>query len=73
MKENNRVLLAALLIGLILVILTGAMILYINGSSAVPLPDNSVSMNEAGSAGGTESGTLQTNPNDDGFGTEVSM
>ncbi|MBQ9902693.1 MAG: hypothetical protein IJM51_09980 [Clostridia bacterium] len=44
-----------------------------NGSSSVPPTDNAVSMNEEGSDSRTESGTLPTNPNDDGFGTEVSM
>lgn len=73
MKKNNRILIAALLVGLMLVMLAGAMIWFINRSSSAPPTDNSVSMNEEGNDSGTESGTLQTNPNDDGFGTEVSM
>ena len=73
MKNNNRILIAALLVGLILVLLTGAMICFINCSSSVRPTDNSVSINEEGNDSVTESGTLPTNPNDDGFGTEVSM
>ena len=73
MKGSNRTLIAALVVGLLIVILAGAMILYFNRSASVPKTDNSVSMFEDGDDSGTESETLQTNPNDDGFGTEVSM
>lgn len=73
MKKTNRIVIAALLVGLIVVIVAGVVILFMNGSSSVPPTDNAVSMNEEGSDSRTESGTLPTNPNDDGFGTEVSM
>ena len=54
-------------------IIAAAMIVFFNQSGSDPSADAVISMTGESDDGGEESGTLMTNPNDDGFGTEVSM
>ena len=58
---------------LVILLLAAAMIIFFNQSDSELPSDNVVSMIDENEDGGEESGTLQSNRNDDGFGTEVSM
>lgn len=73
MKKNTHIKIWAAVAALLVVLLAAAMIIFFNQSDSELPSDNVVSMVDENEDGGEESGTLQTNPNDDGFGTEVSM
>jgi hypothetical protein len=73
LKRDNLTTFAAVVVALIIVLIAAAMIVFFNQSGSDPSADAVISMTGESDDGGEESGTLMTNPNDDGFGTEVSM
>jgi len=73
MNRTNLAKIVAVVAAMILIILAAAAIVFLNHSDAEPPANDIVSMFGESDAGGEESGTIKTNPDDDGFGTEVGM